>query len=90
MANNVDPDETVSSGSTLFVQISVLFCWDERIVSAYMSHIRIRNRFVLLYAYVIVTYAHECRMSNLHMCKEYEIFTSYKIAKKNRHSWIVS
>ena len=29
-----------------------------------------------------------CR--NLHMCKQYEIFTSYKISKKDRYCWIVS
>ena len=29
-----------------------------------------------------------CR--NLHMCKQYEIFTSYKIAKKDRYCWIMS
>ena len=29
-----------------------------------------------------------CR--NLHMCNQYEIFTSYKIAKEDRYCWIVS
>ena len=40
------------------------------------------NMFIQLYASATVTYVYECHMSNLHMCKQYEIFTSYKIATR--------
>ena len=56
-----------------------------------MSHKRIRNKCV---TYATHMYQLHMRMNaicrNVHMCKQYEIFTSYKIAKKDRYCWIVS
>ena len=50
-------------------------------VSVHMSHVRMRNRLLRMRTYVAVTYVFQYRI--LHMYKQYEIFTSYKIAENS-------
>ena len=84
-ANSADPDQTpqnAASDQGLHCLPVILLVVCER---SYVTHTNTKqmcSTCVQLYAYVTVTFVYECHMSNLTVCKHYEIFTSYKLQSK--------